>query len=111
MKPPVSTSGIETGIILSEYPQILSFLFLHDAHSYSIKETTIRIFPATATKEHMLDRLREMTGARDTVTFGSEKGHCDVFIENADRDLVVKELKRRFEPVSLKGWRNVFNWR
>ena len=71
----------------------------------------IRIFPATATKEHMLDRLREMTGARDTVTFGSEKGHCDVFIENADRDLVVKELKRRFEPVSLKGWRNVFNWR
>jgi len=71
----------------------------------------IRIFPATATKEHMLDRLREMTGAKDTVTFGSEKGHCDVFIENADRDLVVKELKRRFEPVSLKGWRNVFNWR
>ena len=47
----------------------------------------------------------------DVFSFGSEKGHCDVFIENADRDLVVKELKRRFEPVSLKGWRNVFNWR
>ena len=71
----------------------------------------IRIFPATATKEHMLARLQEMTGAGNIVTFGSEKEHCDVFIANADKDLMVKELKRRFEPVSLKGWRNIFNWR
>ena len=71
----------------------------------------IRIFPAAATKEHMLARLREMTGARNIVTFGSEKGQCDVFVENADKDIMVKELKRRFEPVSVKGWRNIFSLR
>lgn len=71
----------------------------------------VRIFPAAATKGHMLEKLREMTGAKDTVTFGSEKGQCDVFIENADKDLMVKELKRRFEPISVKGWRNIFSLR
>lgn len=68
----------------------------------------IRIFPAEATKENMLHELQEMIGARETVTFGSEPGRYDVLIQNADRDLMVKELKRRFEPVSLKGWRNMF---
>ena len=43
-----------------------------------------------------------------TVTMGSIPGHYDVFIRNADRDAVVKELKRLFEPVSLRGWRNMF---
>ena len=68
----------------------------------------VRIFPAEATKESMLARLQEMTGAKKTVTFGSEAGRCDVVIHHANKDLMVKELKRRFEPVSLKGWRNMF---
>ena len=69
----------------------------------------IRIFPSTATKEGMLKDLQVMSGAKKTVIFGSEKGHCDVFVENADKDLMVKELKREFEPISLKGWRNTFS--
>lgn len=69
----------------------------------------VRIFPAAATKESMLAVLKELSGASETVTFGSEKGHCDVYVENSDKDLMVKELKRRFEPVSLKGWRNIFS--
>ena len=69
----------------------------------------VRIFPAAATKESMLAVLKELSGAKETVTFGSEKGHCDVYVENSDKDLMVKELKRRFEPVSLKGWRNCFS--
>lgn len=67
----------------------------------------IRIFPAEATKERMLARLQEMTGAKSTVTFGSYRGRYDVYIEDANKDLMVKELKRRFEPVSLKGWKNI----
>lgn len=70
-----------------------------------------RIFPAAATKDHMLEKLQHMTAAKDIVTFGSEKGQCDVFIENADKDSMVKELKHRFEPFSLKGWRNIFSLR
>lgn len=35
------TYGIETGKLLAKQPQILSFLFLHDAHSFSIKKDII----------------------------------------------------------------------
>ena len=35
------------------------------------------------------------------------RGRYDVYIEDANKDLMVKELKRRFEPVSLKGWKNI----
>ena len=67
----------------------------------------IRLFPVEATKERMLARLQEMVGAKQTVTFGSYRGRYDVYIEDANKDLMVKELKRRFEPVSLEGWRNI----
>lgn len=68
----------------------------------------IRIFPAEATKERMLAKLQEMVGAKKTVTFGSYEGRYDVYIKDANKDLMVKELKRRYEPVSLEGWRNMF---
>ena len=68
----------------------------------------VRIFPAEATKERMLARLQEMVGAKQTITFGSVPGKYDVVVRNADKDLMVKELKSRYEPVSLKGWRNMF---
>ena len=32
---------------------------------------------------------------------------CENVIDNADRDQVVRELKRRFEPVDLRGWKNI----
>ncbi len=35
------TYGIETGKLLAKHPQILSFLFLHDAHSFSTKKDII----------------------------------------------------------------------
>ena len=57
----------------------------------------------------MLARLQEMVGAKETVTFGSYKDRYDVYIEDANKDLMVKELKRRFEPFSLEGWRNIIS--
>ena len=56
----------------------------------------------------MLRVLEERLGTRETVTMGSTPGDYDVYIRDADRDQVVKELKRRFEPVDLRGWRNIF---
>ena len=47
--------------------------------------------------------------AKKIVTFGSYQGRYDVYIKDANKDLMVKELKRRFEPVSLEGWRNIFS--
>ena len=68
----------------------------------------IRIFSVKASKERMLEKLREMIGAEKIMTFGSVPGQYDVIIREADKDLMVKELKHQFEPVSLKGWRNIF---
>ena len=47
-------------------------------------------------------------GTKNTVTFGGEKDIYDVYIENADRNLLVKELKRRCEPVDFRCWKSVF---
>ena len=68
----------------------------------------IRILPKDASKENMLKRLVEMVGVDKTITFGSAEGRYDVLIHDANKDIMVKELKRRFEPVSIKGWRNIF---
>ena len=37
------------------------------------------------------------------------RAHGLVLIEDAAHDRMVKELKKRFEPVSLKGWRNIIH--
>ena len=68
----------------------------------------IKIYDAAVSKEAMLEELKQIMGIEKTVTMGSIEGRYDVYIPNADRDLVVKELKRRFEPVSIHGWRNIF---
>ena len=68
----------------------------------------IKIYDAAVSKDAMLEELKQIMGMEKTVTMGSIEGCYDVYIPNADRDLVVKELKKRFEPVSLHGWRNIF---
>ena len=68
----------------------------------------LKIYDAAVSREAMLKVLEEKMGTEKTVTMGSIAGKYDVYIKNADRDQVVKELKRRFEPVDLRGWRNMF---
>ena len=48
-------------------------------------------------------------GAPQTITFGNDPGECDVLIEDAGRDRMVKELKKRFSPIDLRGWRNIIH--
>lgn len=67
----------------------------------------LKVYDAAVSKEAMLRVLEERMGTRETVTMGSIPGKYDVLIEQADRDQVVRELKRRFEPVDLHGWRNI----
>jgi len=57
----------------------------------------------------MLKYLQRYVGAPRILTFGNDPGECDVLIEDAAHDRMVKELKKRFEPVSLKGWRNIIH--
>ena len=72
-------------------------------------EKILRIYSASATRDNMLEQLRQMTGAPKVVTFSNKPGSADVLVRDPSRDQVVKELKKRFKPVSLRGWRNIFH--
>lgn len=62
----------------------------------------IKIYHKQATREHMLQNLEALFDIEKTVTFGSIEGKYDVFIANSDRNIMVKELKKRYEPVDFK---------
>ena len=62
----------------------------------------IKIYHKQATREHMLQNLEALLDLEKTVTFGSIEGKYDVFIANSDRNIMVKELKKRYEPVDFK---------
>ena len=68
----------------------------------------IKILPAESSQEKMQKLLMEQQNLTRRITFGSQPGACDVVIQNTDKDRMVKELKKRFEPVDPRGWRNIF---
>lgn len=73
-------------------------------------EEILRIFSCDATRRNMLKELQEITGAQRTVLFGNKEGECDVLIPDAGGGYMVKELKKRFEPVSLAGWKSMIHF-
>ena len=50
----------------------------------------------------MLENLKAILNLEKTVTFGSIQECYDVFIEDSDRNLMVREMKKRYKPVCLK---------
>ena len=70
----------------------------------------LKIYDAACSREAMLRELEKLMGTKETVTFGGTSGKYDVTIENADRNLLVRELKRRFEPVDFRCWKSAFRW-
>jgi hypothetical protein len=73
-------------------------------------EKILRIYSARASRRDMLEELRRFTGAPRSVFFGVRKGECDVVIPDGGGGNLVRELKKRYEPVSLRGWRNIFHF-
>ena len=67
----------------------------------------LKIYDARASRENMLKELEKMMGTKKTVTFGGVRDRYDVYIEDAHRDMLVKELKKRFEPVDFRNWRSI----
>ena len=71
--------------------------------------SSLKIYDAAVSRAAMLRELEELMQTKQTVTFGSIPGRYDVVIVNSDHNHMVRELKRRFEPVDLRGWRNIFH--
>lgn len=57
----------------------------------------MKIYNKNASKENMMEYLKEMTGIRKTVTFGTIPGRYDVTIREGDSNKVVHIMKRYFE--------------
>ena len=72
-------------------------------------EKIMRIYTASANRDNMLEHLRRITDAPRVITFSNIEGRSDVLVRDPSRDQVVKELKKRFKPVSIRGWRNIFH--
>ena len=81
-----------------------------DTTKHYADSACLKIYAPEASRENMLRELVAMVKPTKVVTFGGTPGHCDVLIKNADKDAMVKALKRRFEPVDIRGWRNSFRW-
>lgn len=94
--------------LLQAQPWIGEYRLAHDGMKEHDGYACLKICSAAATREAMLHELERRLGTSRTVTFGTVPGRYDVLIENADRDGMVKELKRRFEKLDLRGWRNMF---
>ena len=56
----------------------------------------LKVFSPLATKQNMLNRLKALTGAEKTVTFGSIQGQYDVYISDGGGNATIKKLKKLY---------------
>lgn len=63
----------------------------------------IKIYNKNAMKENMIQYLKEMTGLNNVVTFGTIPGQYDVFIHEDDANEVVRNIRKRYEPLIRKN--------
>ena len=67
----------------------------------------LRIYNARATREKMVERLKEYVSAgKQLIKFGSPEEWADDCFPYAGDDMI-RQMKKIFEPVSIKGWRNM----
>ena len=61
----------------------------------------IKIYHKDATRENMLQNLKAFLNIEKVVTFGSIEGKYDVLINDSDKDSMMKQLKKIFEPIGF----------
>ena len=68
-----------------------------DAPEYSF----MKIYNQNATKENMIQYLKEKLGIEKTITFGSVAGRYEVLIEPGNSEKTVHMLKKMYGPVKI----------
>lgn len=62
----------------------------------------IKIYDKKATRDNMMEVLKQKTGRENTITFGSLEGKYDVVVHKNDSNKVVKTLEKMYEPYFWK---------
>lgn len=86
---------------LMKQPWISEFrVALHDSVKHK-GYANIKIYQKDATRENMLQNLKALLNVEKVVTFGSVEGKYDVYVKDADKDVMVKMLKKIYEPLRI----------
>lgn len=64
-------------------------------------QSVLYVLCKNATRENMIHYLQKMLGAEEIVTFGSIEGKYDVVVRDQNMDLVVRTMKKLFEPIGF----------
>ena len=79
-----------------------------DEHKILIYDSTdypgyayIKIYHKDATRENMLKNMMALLNVEKVVSFGSIEGKSDVYVEDSNKNIMVKKMKQLFEPVSI----------
>ena len=59
----------------------------------------MKIYCKWATRTHMLENLKAYIEYENTVTFGSIPGVYDVYIKDTEKDQMVRQLKKLYQPI------------
>ncbi|MGL6201504.1 MAG: HAD hydrolase family protein [Lachnospiraceae bacterium] len=62
----------------------------------------IKIYHKESTRENMLKNLKAMLSMEKSIVFGSIPGKCDVLIQDSDRNVMVKKMKKLYEPIGIR---------
>lgn len=62
----------------------------------------LNVYNKNATKEHMIEYMKEYIKAEKVVTFGSIEGESDIVICDNDTNEVVKTMKKMYKPLWFK---------
>lgn len=71
----------------------------HPGHTY------LEIYNHNATKENMITYLSQILETDEVVTFDDTEGNCTHVITPGDNDLLVRLIRKRFEPLKRLGKR------
>lgn len=68
----------------------------------------LKIYDADVSKETTLHLLEEKLGTDRTILIGKPSEKADLIVTDPGNNQAVKLLKRHFEPVDVRGWKNCF---
>ena len=87
---------------LMKQPWITEFRVAYHDSTVHPGYANLKIYVKEATREHMLENLKAVLNIDKVIMFGSIEGRYDVYIRDADKDVMVKTLKKLYKPVKLK---------
>ena len=87
-----------------EHPWTKDLLIVKEPMNGFPGYTFLKIYSPKVDREAMIENLRQRLGLDEVLIFGCGTRHTDVTIRRPDKEALVKQLKKYYEPLWLP-WR------